>query len=62
MKIENVQQLTTILKLVSEFKLDMLEIDGIKIIKSKHEFPQIKSKEQQQDELEELLYLSSNQY
>ncbi len=61
MKIESLQQIEKLLQFVQEFKLDMLEVDNIKIIKSKHDYPQTKPNEPSKDELEDLLYYSANQ-
>lgn len=60
MKIESLQQIEQLLQFVQDFKLDMLEVDNIKIIKSKHDYPQAKP-EPSKDELEDLLYYSANQ-
>ena len=61
MKIESLQQIEQLLQFVQDFKLDMLEVDNIKIIKSKHDYPQAKPNEPSKDELEDLLYYSANQ-
>ena len=62
MKIESMEQLEHLLTLVKEFKLDMIEIDNIKVIKSKHDYPTpLKNGNPQtkDEELEELLFHSA---
>lgn len=56
------EDLEHLLSLVKDYKLDMIEIDGIKIIKSKHDYPQpLKNGNPQtkDEELEELLFHSA---
>lgn len=43
MKIESLEQIEQLVQLLVAHKLDMLEVDNIKIIKSKHEFTQLKT-------------------
>ena len=42
MKIETLEQLEALINLAIANKLELLEVDGIKIVKTKHEFPQTK--------------------
>lgn len=52
MKIESLEQLERLLQLVSNYKLDALEVDGIRIVKTKHDFTTIqpaKSKDDNDD-------------
>jgi len=62
MKIESMEQLEHLLSLVKDYKLDMIEVDNIKIIKSKHDYPTPLNKSNPQtkdEELEELLFHSA---
>ncbi len=40
MKIETLEQLEAIINLAMQNKLDILEVDNIKIVKTRHEYPQ----------------------
>lgn len=63
MKIESMEELQQLLDLIKDYKLDMIEIDNIKIIKSKHDYPQpLKNGNPltKDEELEELLFHSAS--
>jgi hypothetical protein len=44
MKIESLEQIQRLVQMLYDNKLDLLEVDNIKIVKTKHDFPQPKSK------------------
>ena len=58
MKIETIEQVERLIHLAITHKLDLLEIDNIKIVKTKHEFLQPSPPKSQQDE-DDLLHWSS---
>jgi hypothetical protein len=46
----DVKKLEEIIKLMENYKLDVLEIEGIKLVKTKHEYPAFQPKAIDQDE------------
>ena len=57
----NMDDLETIMELAVKHKFDVVEFNGIKLVKTKHDYPQTKPDEPSKDELEDLLYYSANQ-
>lgn len=61
----NIKRIKILLELVDKHKLDYLEVDGIKITKTKHRWEEATQSPQKQttpptDEDEELLFWSAN--
>ena len=42
MKIESIEQLQSLVQIVLDNKLEILEVDNIKIVRTRHEYPQPK--------------------
>lgn len=40
MKIESIEQLQSLVRIVLDNKLEILEVDNIKIVRTRHEYPQ----------------------
>lgn len=57
----DIERLEIIMELAVKHKFDVVEFDGIKLVKTKHDYPQTKPNEPSKDELEDLLYYSANQ-
>lgn len=55
----DVKKLEDIIKLMEKYKLDILEIEGIKVVKTKHDYPLPQAKVVDTDE--DLLLWSANE-
>lgn len=55
MKIESLEQLERLLQLVTNYKLDALEVDGIRIVKTKHDY-QLQSPTKQPESDDDLFW------